>query len=135
MARLILNGIDISIDAVAQRSSTTIGGIGYAVVVATSLPDLVVTLTSSYLALIVGNIAASHLCSLPGGPPIIDQHVLPGQQPGQTHAQACLLDHVAELRNILQAYHSPPATVTITIANSALEHADRAWGDHDEPPT
>ena len=135
MARFVLNGIDISIDAAAQRSSTTIGAIGYAVVVATSLPDLVVTLTSSYLALMVGDIAASHLASVPGRPPIIDQHVLPGQQPGRTHAQACLLDHVAELHDIVQAHRAPAATVTVTIADSALEHADRAWGNHDEPST
>jgi len=49
----------------------------------------------------VDDIAASHLCSAPGHPPQIEQHVLPGDQPGQTHAQVCLLDHVAELQSVV----------------------------------
>jgi hypothetical protein len=134
VARIALTGIDVTIDAVAQDSSTTIGAVGgYAVVVATALPQIGVTLTSSYLAAMIGDIAASHLCSVPGGPPIIDQHVLPGDQPGQTHAQACLLDHVAELRNILDALNRSVATVTVDITDDTLNCADRAWGTQDEP--
>ena len=57
--------------------------------------------TSPYLAAMVDDIAASHLCSAPGHPPQIEQHVLPGDQPGQTHAQVCLLDHVAELQSVV----------------------------------
>jgi hypothetical protein len=134
VARITLTGISVAIDAVSQDSSTTIGAVGaYAVIVATALPRLGVTLTSSYLAAMVGDIAASHLCSVPGGPPIIDQHVLPGDQPGRTHAQACLLDHVAEIRSILDAFHASTATVTVTIDDDTLQRADRAWRDHDEP--
>jgi hypothetical protein len=134
VARIALTAIDVTIDAVAQDSSTTIGAVGgYAVVVATALPQLGVTLTSSYLAAMIGDIAASHLCSMPGGPPIIDQHVLPGDQPGQTHAQTCLLDHAAELRNVLDAYHASAATVTVDIADDTLQHADQAWSAQDEP--
>jgi hypothetical protein len=135
VARIALTGIDVTIDAVAQDSSTTIGAVGgYAVVVATALPQIGVTLTSSYLAAMIGDIAASHLCSVPGGPPIIDQHVLPGDQPGQTHAQACLLDHVAEVRNVLDALHRSAATVTVDIADDTLQRADRAWSAQKEPP-
>jgi hypothetical protein len=134
VARIALTGIDVAIDAVCQDSSTTIGAVGaYAVVLATALPQLGVTLTSSYLAAMVGDIAASHYCSVPGGPPIIDQHVLPGDQPGRTHAQACLLDHVAEVRDILDAFHASTATVTVTIADATLQRADGAWRDQDEP--
>jgi ethanolamine transporter EutH len=135
VARIALTGIDVTIDAVAQDSSTTIGAVGgYAVVVATALPQIGVTLTSSYLAAMIGDIAASHLCSVPGGPPIIGQHVLPRDQPGQTHAQACLLDHVAELRNILDAFHGSAATVTVDIADNTLQRADRAWSAREESP-
>ena len=135
MARIVLTGIDVAIDAVTQDCSTTIGAVGgYAVVVATALPQIGVTLTSSYLAAMVGDIAASHLCSMPGSPPIIDQHVLPGDQPGQTHAQTCLLDHAAELRNVLDAFHSSAAVVTVDIADDTLQHADRAWSAQDQPP-
>ncbi len=135
MARITLSGIDVAIHGVAETSETTIGSVGgYAVILTTALPRLGVTLTSSYLAAMVGDIAASHLCSIPGTPPVIDQHVLPGDQPGQTHAQACLLDHVAEVRNILDAFHASAAPVTITIADDTLERADDAWRDQGEPP-
>jgi hypothetical protein len=135
VARTLLSAIDIAIDAVPQASETTIGAVGaYAVILTTALPELGVTLTSSYLAAMVGDIAASHLTSVPGGPPIIDQHVLPGHQPGRTHAQACVLDHVAEVRDVLEAFHASTATVTVTIADATLEQADRAWSAQDEPP-
>jgi hypothetical protein len=134
VARITLTGISVAIDAVSQDSSTTIGAVGaYAVIVATALPRLGVTLTSSYLAAMVGDIAASHMCSVPGGPPIIDQHVLPGDHSGQTHAQACVLDHVAEVRSILEAFRASTAIVTVTIDEDTLQRADRAWRDHDEP--
>ena len=134
MARTPLSAIDIAIDNVAQASETTIGAVGaYAVILTTTLPDLGITLTSSYLAAMIGDIAASHLTSVPGGPPIIEQHVLPGRQPGRTHAQACVLDHVAEVRDVLEAYHASAATVTVTIGDATLVQADRAW--QDEPPT
>jgi hypothetical protein len=135
VARTLLSAIDIAIDGVPQASETTMGALGgYAVVLTTTLPELGITLTSSYLAAMVGDIAASHLCSVPGGPPIIDQHVLPGHQPGQTHAQICLLDHVAEVRNVLDAYHRSGALVTVAIADATLEQADRTWSAQDEPP-
>ena len=134
MARTLLSAIDIAIDNIPQASETTIGAVGaYAVILTTALPELGITLTSSYLAAMIGDIAASHLTSVPGGPPIIDQHVLPGHQPGRTHAQTCVLDHVAEVRDILEAYHASAATVTVTIGDATLEQADRAW--QDEPPT
>ena len=130
MARIGLTGITIAIDGVTQEASTTIGAVGgYAVIVTTTLPRLGITLTSSYLSAMVGDIAASHLCSVPGGPPVIDQHVLPGHQLGQTHAQACLLDHVAELRNTLDAHNASATTVSATVADATLKQADRAWRD------
>lgn len=133
MARTVLTAIDVAINGAAQVSETTIGAIGgHAVVLTTALPDRGVTLTSSYLAAMRGDIAASHLCSTPGAPPQIEQHVLPGQQPGQTHAQACLLDHVAELQARLAELTG--ATVTVDVAQSTLEHADSAWSAQDEPP-
>ena len=135
MARIALTGITIAIGGTAQDCSTTIGTVGgYAVIVASALPGLGITLTSSYLTAMIGDIAASHLASVPGGPPIIDQHVLPGDQPGQTHAQTCLLDHVAELRDTLDAFSAAAALVTADIADVALQQAQRAWRDDDAPP-
>jgi len=135
VARTLLSAIDIAIDNIPQASETTIGAVGaYAVILTTALPELGITLTSSYLAAMIGDIAASHLTSVPGGPPIIDQHVLPGRQPGQTHAQTCLLDHVAEVRNVLDAFHRSSALVTVAIANATLAEADRTWSAQDQPP-
>lgn len=135
VSRLVVSGIDIAIDAVAQETSTTIGAVGgYAVVVATALPELVVMLTSGYLAAMVGDIAVSHLSSVPGGPPLIDQHVLPGRQPGQTHAHICLLDHIAELRSILDALHADATHVTVDVTDGALQQADRAWSAQSQRP-
>ena len=132
---MVLTGIDVTVDDVAQEATTRIGAIGgYTVVVSTSLPQLRIMLTSSYLGEMIGDIAASHLFCVPGCPPIIDQHVLPGRQPGRTHARACLLDHVAELRDTLDAYHKTAATVTVTIADSALTDAQRAWQAQHDPP-
>lgn len=121
------------IDGAAQDSSTTIAAVGgYAAFIASVLPRLgiTLTLTSGYLAAMIGDIAASHLCSVPRGPPIIDQHVLPADQPGQTHAQACLLDHDAELR-------SPRRLQPVGRHGHAetLELADRTWRDQSQPPT
>ena len=135
MARIALTGITLAIGGTAQDCSTTIGTVGgYAVIVASALPGLGITLTSSYLTAMIGDIAASHLASVPGGPPIIDQHVLPGDQPGQTHAQTCLLDHVAELRDTLDAFGAAAALVTADIADVALQQAQRAWRDDDVSP-
>jgi hypothetical protein len=126
VARIALPSITVAIDGNAQHSATTIGAIGgYAVVVATALPELGLTLTSSYLAAMVGDTAASHLCSSPAGPPHIEQHILPGDQPGRTHAQACLLDHVAELQARLVELTED--TVSIDLGDDVLDRADQAW--------
>lgn len=131
MPRIAVTAITVAIDGVAERSSTTIGAVGgYAVVVATALPDRAITLTSSYLSAMVGDIGASHLCSTPGQPPQIEQRVLAGDRLGRTHAQACLLDHVAELQMRLAAL-TDDTRVTIDLNESALQAADRAWSTED----
>lgn len=136
MAQTLLSAIDIAIDDVAQVSETTIGAVGaHAVILTTALPELAITLTSSYLAAMIGDTAASHLASVPGGPPVIAQHVLSGRQPDYTHAQTCVLDHVAEVRDVLEAYcATTDAAVTVTIADTTLALADRAWRAQDDPP-
>jgi len=37
------------------------------------------------------------------------------------------LDHAAELRDVLDAFHTSTRTVTVAIADGALAAADRAW--------
>lgn len=66
-------------------------------------------------------------------PPHIQQRVLAGQQPGETHARACLLDHAAELQTMLAEITD--GTITIDVAPVALHEATRAWAtaaSHDD---
>jgi uncharacterized small protein (DUF1192 family) len=127
VARITLTGINVAVGDGIASSSTTMGAIGgYAIVVATVLADRGITLTSSYLSAMIGDIAASHLCSAPGADaPRIEQHILPGQQPGQTHAQACLLDHVAELQQ--RVAELSDELVRVKLSDRALAQADEAW--------
>lgn len=128
MARVTLTGVDLTIDGQPQRSSTSVGAVGAcAVVVATALPDRGITLTSCYLADMHSEIAAAHLCSAPGQHTHIEQRVLPAQQPGQTHARACLLDHAAELQTVLAARVG--AVVMIDVSPQALRTAAGAWSN------
>jgi hypothetical protein len=134
VARIALSGITVAIDGLTAQTSTTIAGVGgYAVIITTTLPALGVTLTSGYLSALIGDIAVSHLCSIPNARPIIDQHVLPAGQLGETHARACLLNHISELRNALEAHQQAVSTVSATIADVALEGADHAWRSQHDP--
>lgn len=133
MSRVALSAISLTLDGEPERSSTTVGAVGaYAVVVATALPQRGVTLTSCYLADMISDIAVSHLCSAPGHGAHIQQRVLPADQPGQTHARVCLLDHAAELQAALASLIN--AAVAIDVGPVALELAARAWTASEDPP-
>ena len=147
MPRTQLTDVQVAIAGARQPSSTTIGAVGaYSVVVATVLPDRAITLTSSYLSAMVGDIAASHLCSAPGEEsPRIEQRVLPGQQPGETHARSCLLDHAAELQAKLTEFTDDAVSIDIGATalsgcrprldspRHALTGAPAAWGREAAP--
>ena len=74
---------------------------GYVVVIASVVPSLAVTLTSSYVCSLGGHQAAvTHLYMAPGEPDQIFQRAL---EPlvGQTLGRGYLLDHAAELQTRL----------------------------------
>jgi hypothetical protein len=124
--RLVLYDVTVAIASAPERSSTTIATAGaYVVVVATTLPDRAVGLTSCYLGEIDGDTAASHLHLGPGPEERLAQRVLPGDQPGLTHARTCLLDHAAELQEALAQLTGQAVSVDVT--PSALERAAEAW--------
>ena len=126
MARVALNAIELTIAGKPERSRTTIATVGaYVVVVATAVPARGVTLTSCYLADMQSDIAAAHLSSAPSNDARIRQRVLARQQPGQTHARACLLDHTAELQTTIG--EATGATVAIDVGPDALARAADAW--------
>ena len=124
-----LPDITISIGPNAQRSSSTIATVGgYVVVVATALRHHALTLTSCYLGQIDGDTAASHLLLAPDTQAVLDQRVLPGPQPGETHARGCLVDHAAELQAAIATITDEPVKIDIGLV--ALERAAGAWADH-----
>lgn len=120
-----LPDVTIAIEGSAQRSSSTIATVGgYVVAVATALPDAGITLTSCYLGQFNGDTATSHLLLTPGARATLEQRVLPGPQPGETHARACLLDHAAQLQAALT---SDGEHVQIDVGPAALKLAADAW--------
>lgn len=128
VARIVLDAITVTLDAQPQRSSTTIASAGaYAVVVATALPDLGVTLTSAYLGDMSGDTAASHLTIARPTGALLAQRMLPGVQPGETHARVCVLDHVAELQSTLASVIDDVDQVAIDVSPDALQRAASSW--------
>lgn len=101
----------------------TVGG--YVVVVTTSVRTLAVTLVSTYVGAIDGDTATTHLRLAPGRPAQLHQRLLSGAQPGQTHAAACLLDHTAELQELL--IDVTGETVSIDVGTHTVQAAERAW--------
>lgn len=99
--RRALDGLQVHADEWSERCTTTIENAGgYVVVLSSVLASRAITLVSCYLADLTGPTSVSHLRLAPGQPPHVAQRVLAGL-PGQTHARACLLDHTAQLRDVL----------------------------------
>jgi hypothetical protein len=121
-----LAGVEARADEWSEECSTTIENVsGYVVVVSSVLRSRAVTLISSYLADLSGRTAVSHMRSRPGSPAGFSQRVLE-VMPGQTHARACLLDHAAELHDLLDEL-LPDEEITVEVSDGALEQAARVW--------
>ena len=125
--RIELDSFHVRVDDTAARNSTTIGSVGgYVVVVATTLPDQVVGVTSCYLGDLEGAIAASHLRLGPDRHEQLRTEVLPAPAHVGERARACLLDHAAELQQALAEL--PGADVRVDDTPAALARAGEAWG-------
>jgi hypothetical protein len=130
--RTELPALTITLRGTPARSSSTLGSVGaYAVVIATALPDLGLTLTSAYLSALVGDVAATHLCSAPGRDPRLCQRMLRDEQPGETHARVCLLDHTVELQAAIADLDVDEVGVAIDVPPSTLDAAAGARHDPD----
>jgi hypothetical protein len=126
--RQTLDDIAVAIASTVETSSTTIATVGaYVVVVATTLPDRAIGLTSCYLGELDGETAVSHLHLGPGPRERLSQHMLGARQPGVTHARTCLLDHAAELRAAVSEVTEQH--VAVDVGARALERAARAWAE------
>lgn len=128
--RLPLHGVEISTDGQPARCETEIVSAGaYVIAVTTVIEQHGVQLTSSYLADLAGPTAATHM-TLTGGAPRFHHRTL--QLTGTRHARGCLLDHAAELREML-CDHLDCDDVRVDVAETALTDAERVWGQtHDQ---
>jgi hypothetical protein len=125
-ARMRLDGVEVRAGEWRELCATTIEAAGsWVVAISTVVRSRSVVLASCYLADFgQSEVAVSHLWMLPGPRSEIVQRPL-AQMPGQTHARACLLDHAAELRDVLEELEQEQ--LAVDVAERALEQAARAW--------
>ena len=123
--RLELEGVEVWADEWRERCSTTIQAAGaYVIVVETVVPSRTAGLSSCYLADLKGRTAVSHLRRAPASPPVFSQRVVTGMA-GATLARACLLDHAAELRAMLDP--EGEEAVSVEVSDAALARAAAVW--------
>lgn len=125
--RVLLEAVKVVIDGHAEPSSTTLATAGgYVFVVATTLPEQAVGLTSSYLGQLGGAIAASHLHLGPDQHERFAQRLLAPEKARASVAGACLLDHAAELQSALA--ERTGSSIAVDVGPAALTRAAEAWG-------
>jgi hypothetical protein len=125
--RAPLAGVTVSLDATVAPSSTTVATVGASVLVlATTLPEHAVVLTSSYLACSDGALAVSHLRATRAGE-VLEQHRRPPAELRATLAGVCLLDHASALQD-LAAAATTAAVVGVDVDPETLERVAEAWG-------
>jgi hypothetical protein len=126
MAPVELRDFTVMLSDHPERSSTSLETAGgYVLVIATTLPDRALALTSCYLSAPDGDVSATHLRLDPSG----EQHTyarLSADNLASTHTSRCLLDHAGRLNDALAALTRE--TVAIDVGLDALEHSQRAWG-------
>ena len=122
---LELAGVEVRGASWTQRCATTVEhASAYVVSVITVLPDRTVGLVSVYVADLAGETAVTHMRLPPTGPSTFEQRVLSGLT-GTSRARACVLDHAAELRGILEHLLQEP--VTVEVPETALHAAEDLW--------
>jgi hypothetical protein len=127
--RLEVDGVEVWGDEWRERCSTTIQAAGaYVIVVETVLPSRSAALSSCYLADLSGETAVSHLRRALASPPVFSQRLL-AVMAGETHARACLLDHAAELRAMLDP--DGEEAISVEISDAALARAAAVWRQPD----
>lgn len=120
-----MEGLEARGDGWRERCSTTIQAAGaYVIVVETVVSGCGVAISSCYLADLSGKTGVSHLRKPAGAPTLITQRLL-DVMPGETHARACLLDHAAELRAMLDPEGED--AVSVEVSDAALARAAAVW--------
>src|SRR3954451_18067977 len=126
MALVELRDFTVMLSEHRERSTTSLETAGaHVLVIATTLPDRALALTSCYLSAPDGDVGAAHLRLDPGG----ELHTytrLPAEHLASTHTSRCLLDHAGQLNDALVALTRE--TVAVDVGLEALGHAQRASG-------
>jgi hypothetical protein len=124
--RLELAGVEVRGRSWAEACATTIeNSSAYVVAVITVVPSRTLALVSAYVADLAGRTAVTHMPLPADGRSRFEQRIL-GTLPGISHARACLLDHAAELRALLEELLQEP--VTVEVPEESLQHASGVWG-------
>jgi hypothetical protein len=122
--RVQLEGVRVTVGADRLDCSTELASEGGFVVTAiTVVADVGVQLLSCYVAGLQGPAAVTHMLSASGAPRF-EQHTV--QLAGATLARACLLDHAAQLRELLEVEHALD-DVRVDIQDRTLADAQRVW--------
>ena len=125
--RVPLLGITLRLDGIAVHSSSTVATVGaQALVLASTAPELALTLTSTYLAGSDGALAISHLHQRQGHERL-HQHSRAATDLHATLAGACLLDHAAALRELADRSDAA-AHVAVDIDHETLDQVATTWG-------
>ena len=124
--QLELSGVEVRSESWTERCACTIeNASAYVVTVITVLERHSLSLVSAYVADLSGQTAVTHMRLAPGRAASFEQQVL-GGFPGVSHPRACLLDHAAELRALVEELLEE--TVVVEIPEASLEHASTVWG-------
>jgi hypothetical protein len=126
-----LPGVTVRLDGTTALSSSTIAAVGASVlVIATTLPEHAIALTSAYLVRSDGALAVSHLRLRRDGEDF-QQHTTPSEQLHATLAGACLLEHAAVLREL--PAEATGAAVGIDVDPNRLVRVTHALGPAPPP--
>ena len=124
--QLELSGVEVRSESWIERCACTIeNASAYVVTVITVIESRSLSLVSAYVADLSGQTAVTHMRLAPGRAASFEQQVL-GGFPGVSHPRACLLDHAAELRALVEELLEEP--VVVEIPEASLEHASTVWG-------
>ena len=128
--RMRLHGVEISVDGHRTRGESEITAFGaYSVSVTTVLEQPSVLLVCAYVIDLSGQAAAVDLWRSSHGPVFHHRDV---HLRGVALARACVLDHSAQLRELL-ADELAVAMVTVELSEPALLAAERVWNDCELP--
>ena len=128
--QLELSGVEVRSESWSERCRCTIeNASAYVVTVITVIESRSLSLVSAYVADLSGRTAVTHMRLAPDGAASFEQQLL-GGFPGVSHPRACLLDHAAELRALVEELVEEP--VVVEIPGASLKHASTVWGS--SPP-